>query len=89
VLLHIYDGQPHPTTGNPLYDSSAYLRLDANTVLEDRSAACIARSHPVRHAVVKQNEDATNIEHQADNAENGGHAWFSKIRVYIQAPGLP
>ena len=33
VLLHIYDGQPHPTTGNPLYDSSAYLRLDANTVV--------------------------------------------------------
>jgi hypothetical protein len=51
--------------------------------IEDRSAACIARSHLVWHAVVKQDEDATNIEHQADDAENGGHAWFSKIRVYI------
>jgi hypothetical protein len=36
VLLHIYDGQPHPTTGNPLYDASAYLRLDANTVVYSR-----------------------------------------------------
>jgi hypothetical protein len=36
VLLHIYDGQPHPTTGNPLYDSSAYLRLDGNTVVFSR-----------------------------------------------------
>ena len=25
VLLHIYDGQPHATTGNPLYDASAYF----------------------------------------------------------------
>ena len=36
VLLHIYDGQPHATTGNPLYDASAYLRLDANTVVYSR-----------------------------------------------------
>jgi hypothetical protein len=34
--LHIYDGQPHPTTGNPLYDASAYLRLDGNTVVFSR-----------------------------------------------------
>src|ERR1700739_1185647 len=32
VFLHIYDGQPHPTTGSPLYDTSAYLRLDGNTI---------------------------------------------------------
>ena len=37
VFLHIYDGQPHPTTGNPLYDSSAYLRLDGNTIVLSRS----------------------------------------------------
>ena len=36
VLLHIYDGQPHPTTGNPLYDASAYLRLDGNTIVFSR-----------------------------------------------------
>ena len=29
VFLHVYDGQPHSTTGSPLYDASAYLRLDA------------------------------------------------------------
>ena len=36
VFLHIYDGQPHPTTGNPLYDASAYLRLDGNTIVFSR-----------------------------------------------------
>ena len=32
VFMHIYDGQPHSTTGNSLYDASAYLRLDGNTI---------------------------------------------------------
>ena len=36
VFLHIYDGQPHPTTGNPLYDTSAYLRLGGNTIVLSR-----------------------------------------------------
>ena len=36
VFLHIYDGQPHPTTGNPLYDTSAYLRPDGNTIVLSR-----------------------------------------------------
>jgi len=36
VFLHIYDGQPHPTTGNPLYDTSAYLRLDGNIIVLSR-----------------------------------------------------
>jgi hypothetical protein len=27
VYQHIYDGQPHPTTGNPDYDSSTYTRI--------------------------------------------------------------
>ena len=33
VLMHIYDGQPHPSTGNPNYDASAYTRVDANTLI--------------------------------------------------------
>jgi hypothetical protein len=34
VLIHIYDGKLHPSTGAPggLYDASAYTRIDANTV---------------------------------------------------------
>jgi hypothetical protein len=36
VYLHIYDGQPHRTTGNPLYDATAYLRLDGNTIVFSR-----------------------------------------------------
>src|SRR5712675_3557021 len=33
VLLHIYDGQPHPLTGNPNYDAKSYTRVDANTLI--------------------------------------------------------
>ncbi len=27
ALRHIYDGQPHPTTGSPTFDSTAYTRI--------------------------------------------------------------
>jgi hypothetical protein len=37
ILLHIYDGQLHPTTGNPFYDSSTYTRLDEHTLFWSRS----------------------------------------------------
>jgi len=33
VLLHIYDGQPHPLTGNPNYDARSYTRVDADTLI--------------------------------------------------------
>jgi hypothetical protein len=36
VLQHIYDGQPHPTTGLPDADASAYTRVNANTVIFTR-----------------------------------------------------
>ena len=39
TLLHTYDGQPHPTTGNTFYDSSTYTRVDANTIIFSRSKA--------------------------------------------------
>jgi hypothetical protein len=31
VFRHIYDGQPHPTTGSPNYDSSTFTRV-GNTI---------------------------------------------------------
>jgi hypothetical protein len=31
VLIHIYDGKPHPSTGSPDYDSTAYTRA-GNTI---------------------------------------------------------
>jgi hypothetical protein len=31
VFRHIYDGQPHPTSGNPNYDSTLFSRI-GNTV---------------------------------------------------------
>jgi len=33
MLMHIYDGQPHPLTGNPNYDARSYTRVDANTLI--------------------------------------------------------
>ena len=33
VFRHIYDGMPHPTTGNPDYDSTTYTRI-GNTINE-------------------------------------------------------
>jgi hypothetical protein len=37
VLMHIYDGQPHPSTGSQVSDASAYTRIDANTFIFSRS----------------------------------------------------
>jgi hypothetical protein len=39
VFMHIYDGQPHPSTGSPNADASAYTRVDANTVIFTRLKA--------------------------------------------------
>ena len=39
VFMHIYDGQPHPRTGSPLFDASAYTRVDANTIIYTRLKA--------------------------------------------------
>jgi hypothetical protein len=32
VFMHIYDGKPYPSTGSSIYDSTAYTRVDADTV---------------------------------------------------------
>jgi hypothetical protein len=37
VLMHIYDGQAHPSTGGQASDASAYTRVDANTFIFSRS----------------------------------------------------
>lgn len=39
VFMHIYDGKPHPTTGNPLFDATTYTRLDDHHVKWVRSKA--------------------------------------------------
>ena len=39
VFMHIYDGMPHPTTGSPVYDASAYTRVDGSTLIVARSKA--------------------------------------------------
>jgi hypothetical protein len=36
VMMHIYDGMAHPSTGLSLYDASAYTRVDAKTVIVSR-----------------------------------------------------
>ena len=42
VLMHIYDGQPHPTTGSPLFDSTTYTRI-GNTI---NAVTSILLRHP-------------------------------------------
>jgi hypothetical protein len=32
VRMHIYDGQPHPTTGSSISDASTYTQVDAHTI---------------------------------------------------------
>src|SRR4051812_50026030 len=39
VFMHIYDGKPHPTTGNPLFDATTYTRVDDHHVKWVRSKA--------------------------------------------------
>ena len=39
VFMHIYDGMPHPTTGSPVYDASAYTRVDGSTLIVARFKA--------------------------------------------------
>ena len=39
MFMHVYDGQPHPTTGSPAFDASTYTLVDANTVSFSRLKA--------------------------------------------------
>jgi hypothetical protein len=39
VTMHIYDGMPHPSTGSPDFDASAYTRVDAYTINVSRIKA--------------------------------------------------
>jgi hypothetical protein len=39
VFMHIYDGKPHPTTGNPVFDATTYTPVDAHHVKWVRSKA--------------------------------------------------
>jgi len=39
VFMHIYDGKPHPTTGNPLFDETTYTPVDDHHVKWVRSKA--------------------------------------------------
>ncbi|WFU75216.1 MULTISPECIES: hypothetical protein [unclassified Bradyrhizobium] len=39
VFMHIYDGKPHPTTGNPLFDATTYTSVDDHHVKWVRSKA--------------------------------------------------
>jgi hypothetical protein len=39
VVTWIYDGMPHPVTGNPGYDAGAWTRVDPYTVIISRTKA--------------------------------------------------
>ena len=39
VIMHVYDGLPHPTTVSPDYDATVITRVDANTLIFNRLKA--------------------------------------------------
>ena len=39
VVIHAYDGQPHPATVSPDYDATVLTRVDANTLIFNRLKA--------------------------------------------------
>jgi hypothetical protein len=39
VVMHIYDGQPHPATTSPDFDATVITRVDANTLIASRLKA--------------------------------------------------
>ena len=39
VVIHAYDGQPHPATVSPDYDATVLTRVDANTLIFSRLKA--------------------------------------------------
>jgi hypothetical protein len=39
VIMHVYDGLPHPTTVSPDYDATVLTRVDANTLIFNRLKA--------------------------------------------------
>jgi hypothetical protein len=39
VIMHVYDGQPHPATGSPDYDATVISQVDANSLITSRLKA--------------------------------------------------
>ena len=39
VVMHVYDGLPHPATVSPDYDATVLTRVDANTLIFNRLKA--------------------------------------------------
>jgi hypothetical protein len=39
VVMHVYDGQPHPATGNPDFDATVITQVDANSLIASRLKA--------------------------------------------------
>jgi hypothetical protein len=55
VRMHIYDGQPHPTTGSSISDASTYTQVDAHTInysLKGREG-----SHDRHHGSIPGSQD--------------------------------
>ena len=39
VVMHVYDGQPHPATGFPDFDATVLTQVDANSLIASRLKA--------------------------------------------------
>ena len=70
VLIHIYDGQPHPSTGSPDIDANAYTRIDAHTVNYSRTKAVEGNEHRDHGSIAGRQDTHRHRErHRCERAE--------------------
>ena len=77
VVIHAYDGQPHPTTGSPDYDASTYTRVDAHTINYSRTKA----GKVAQTGTMVVSQDGKTATFTAQGTDASGRGWDS-VQVY-------
>jgi hypothetical protein len=77
VNPHIYDGQPHPVTGNPNADARSYTRVDANTVI----TATMKAGKLVQISTLVLSQDGRTITNAARGIDASGQP-VNTVAVY-------
>jgi hypothetical protein len=77
AYMPIYDGQPHPTTGSPDYDASAYTRVDPHTIDYSRTEA----GKVVQTGTMVVSQDGKTATLTAQGIDANGRGWNS-VNVY-------
>lgn len=77
VFMHIYDGKPHPTTGNPLFDATTYTPIDDHHVKWVRSKA----EKPVQSGTNELSADGKTFTVSTEGVGTNGQP-ISNVAVY-------